>query len=298
MGKYDLTPADLQTGISRVLTEAYASSTISTNPEIIYIVAGPGAGKTSVEAHFKKKFKEKGERAYSINSDQIARFHPYYDDIFAEELPAERYRLTRQFVRPATPIIFDELIKNKINLINENTLDKGESDIELARKLKDNGYRISINIMATELFESRLSCFEREAAMLLAGLTPRGCSKETQLRMYNGFMKEIEQLDTLGLCDDINVFVRGENINRPPVLKYSKGSSEYLNFKSAVVTERNRQREALLSEPDKYLLRIGKARDIISEYGVNETLTRNSLTGLKELQSDFIQELDKDEPEQ
>ena len=298
MGKYDLTPADLKTGISRVLTEAYASTTISLNPQIIYIVGGPGAGKTSIEAFFRKKFKEKGERAYSINSDQIARFHPYYDDILADELPSECYRLTRQFVRPATPILFDELMKNKINLINENTLDKGDSDIDLARKLKNNGYRISINVMSTDLFESRLSCFEREAAMLLAGLTPRGCSKETQVRMYNGFIPELEQLEALGLCDEINVFIRGENISKPPILKYEKGSKEYQNFKAAVIAERRKQRQALLREPDKYILRIGKARDIMSKYGVNETITQNSLTGLKELQSEFLQEIGKDEPEQ
>ena len=127
MDKYNLTPVDIQTGINRLLADAYASSTVSNNPSLIYISAGPGAGKTAIEMHFKNEFKDKGEKAYSINSDKIAEFHPNYEDAL-EELPEECYRITRQFVRPAAPKIYEELMENKINIINENTLEVDEID--------------------------------------------------------------------------------------------------------------------------------------------------------------------------
>lgn len=239
---------------------------------------------------------EKGERTYSLNSDKIARFHPRYEEAL-EELPGECYRITRQFVRPAAPIIFDNLIRNKVSIINETTFGKGEADIELARKFKENGYRISINVMATDIFESRLSCYERDSAMLLAGLTPRGCSKETQNKMYNSFVPTIQELEQLGLCDEINVYVRGENINKPPVVKYSTNSDNmvYRNFNEALICERAKQRKEILAEPINYLQRIKKAEEIISEYGTNEVLTKDSLKALKELEKDFISELGKDE---
>lgn len=295
MEKYNLTPIDIQMGINRLLTDAYASSTISNNPSLIYISAGPGAGKTAIEMHFKKEFKDKGEKAYSINSDKIAEFHPNYEEAL-EELPEECYRITRQFVRPAAPKIYEELMNNKINIINENTLDKGDSDIELTRKFKEHGYKVIVNVIATDLFESRLSCYEREAAMLLASLTPRGCSKETQIRMYDAFVPEIKKLDDLGLCDDINVYIRGENINKPPILKFSKTmNNTYNNFNEALIKERAKQRQKLLEDPENYLSRIKNAKNTIVNYGVNEQLTQNSLNGLNELQSDFLQELAKNE---
>ena len=295
MEKYNLTPIDIQMGINRLLTDAYASSTISNNPSLIYISAGPGAGKTAIEMHFKKEFKDKGEKAYSINSDKIAEFHPNYEEAL-EELPEECYRITRQFVRPAAPKIYEELMNNKINIINENTLDKGDSDIELTRKFKEHGYKIIVNVIATDLFESRLSCYEREAAMLLASPTPRGCSKETQIRMYDAFVPEIKKLDDLGLCDDINVYIRGENINKPPILKFSKTmNNTYNNFNEALIKERTKQRQKLLEDPENYLSRIKNAKNTIVNYGVNEQLTQNSLNGLNELQSDFLQELAKNE---
>lgn len=295
MSKYELTPADIKLGIDRVLADAYASSTVSDSPTIIYIAAGPGAGKTSIERYFITKFKnEKGERPYVLNSDMIAEFHPNYDEAI-EELPEECYRITRQFVRPATPIIFNELMKSRINLINENLLDKGDYDIDIARKLKANGYKISINIMATDSFESRLSCYERDAAMLRAGLTPRGCSEETQKRMYNSFIAGIRKLQGLGLADEINVYTRGENINKPPILRYSslQKGGKYYDFEEAVYGERKKQREALLADPSTYLNRIENAEQTISQYSSNEELSKDSLEALRNLRRDFEREVER-----
>lgn len=290
MSKYDLTMNDIDLGIKRILTEAYATATISENPELVYISAGPGAGKTSIEIYLKKLFKEKGQRVFDINSDKIAEFHPQYEEAL-QELPKECYRITRQFVRPATPKIFDELSKTKISILNENTLDKGAYDIDNATKFKENGYKISVCVMATDMFESRLSCYEREANTLLIGLTPRGCSKETQERMYDSFISGIEQLDNLGLLDDIHVYIRGENLNKPPILKYSKGDSSYSCFQEAIIKERAKQRNALLNNPENYLRRIEAAKNTISQYGINENLTANSLSGLDELRNDYLIEL-------
>lgn len=290
MEKYDLTVSDINDGINRFLSEAYATATVSDNPQLIYLTAGPGAGKTALEVFYKRKFKERGERAFDVNSDKIAEYHPMYEDAL-EELPEECYRITRQFVRPATPRIFDDLMKHKISIINENTLDKGESDIALAEKAKKHGYKIVVNIMATDILESRISCFEREASMLLAGLTPRGCSKNNQLKMYNSFVDGIKSLNERGLLDEINVYIRGANISKPPVLRYSKSQNNYASFEEALHRERAIQREKILQDPTQFLLRIQKAMETITNYGVNEVLTENALNGLSELKKDFIEEL-------
>ena len=51
---------DFKLGITRVLTDAFASSTVSENPKVIYIVSGQGGGKTSVIRHKKNELKEEG----------------------------------------------------------------------------------------------------------------------------------------------------------------------------------------------------------------------------------------------
>ncbi|MCI8412218.1 MAG: hypothetical protein HFJ40_07345 [Clostridia bacterium] len=291
MGKYDLTISDIETNVNRFLTYVYGSAVSSQKPEIDFIVAGPGAGKSGVEAFLKYQLKEKGERAAVVSSDKIAEFHPKYDEAI-EELPEECYRITRQFVRPATPKIFQALRKNRINILNENTFDKGENDIDFVKKFKDSGYKTSINIIATDMFISRLSCYEREALMLECGDSPRGISKETQERMYNSFVNEIQQLENMNLCDEINVYVRGESVNKPKLV-YQLGDNKYRNFNEALITERAKQRNEILKNPVEYLSKIETARKSIIKNGLNPILTANSVEGLKELEKDFLKELNK-----
>lgn len=288
---------DFKLGITRVLTDAFASSTVSENPKVIYIVSGQGGGKTSVIRHKKNELKEEGIRAYVIDSDKIAEYHPYYDELIFNELPDDVYKITRsEFVRPAGPIIYGELMRSKITVIRETVLNKWEADLKQIQNFRENGYGTEINVIATDLLESMLSCYERESAMLLAGLPLRGStSREKHLELHNSFIEEIEKMQRMGLCDVINVYVRGENINKPPVLKYSTTSktNKYRNFKEAIITERKLQREALLANPTTYLVRIENAKKIIKDNEVNPELTANELKGLDELQQEFIAELGK-----
>ncbi len=293
MGKFDLTIADIENNINRFLAYVYASATASKNPHIFFIVAGPGAGKSGVEAFLKYQLKEKGEKVSIVNSDKIAEFHPYYEEALEELLPGERYTVTRQFVRPATPIIFDELRKHKINILNENIFNKGESDIEFVKKFKDAGYKTSVNILATDIFLNRLSCYEREARALENGDFPRGISKQDHQKMYNAFVDEVKQLEEQKLCDEINVYVRGESINKPELV-YNLGSTKYRNFLEALNIERAKQRKQIFSNPESYLSRIKKTRESIKINGINPLITQNSLEGLDELQHDFNMELEKE----
>lgn len=292
MGKYDLTIADIKNNANRFLSYIYATARRSEKPEIDFIVAGPGAGKSGVESYLKNKLREEDERCAIVNSDKIAEFHPDYEDAI-EELPEVCYKVTRQFVRPATPIIFEELRNNNINILNENTFDKGEGDIEFVKKFRDSGYKIKVHIIATDMYISRLSCYEREARMLQDGDTPRGISKETQTRMYNSFIDEISELEQLGYCDELNVYIRGKNINKPELV-YQLGNNNYRNFKEAIIEERKKQRKEILANPSEYLAKIKEISETIEKNGVNEVLTNNSLKGLEELQKDFIEELAKE----
>ena len=293
MGNYQLTISDIKTGINRCLTEIYASVGKSDKPGIYYVVGGPGSGKTGIERYIKKDLKEQGETSTQVGSDFIATFHPNYEEILENELPEDCYTLTRQFVRPAAPRIFEDIRKNKINLINENTFDKGQSDIDSVKEFKGAGYRISVNIMATDIFLSRLSCFEREAAMLRSELIPRGISSETQKRMYNSFVSEIQELQRLGLCDELNVYTRGDNINKPRLV-YSLNDTTYRDFYEAIILARNIQRNDIIANSTEYLLRLDEAKKVISEYGTSEILTQNSLKGIEKLREDFIREIYKE----
>jgi len=290
MEKYNLTDCDIKENINRFLTYIYGTSISSKNPEVFFIVAGPGSGKSGLVMFLKKQLKIRGKQATNVSSDKIAKFHPRYEEALAELLPQEFYEITRQFVRPATSIIYEELQKHKINILLEKVFNKGESDIEFVKKFKEAGYKVNINILATDIFINRLSCYEREARTLEFGDLPRRVSKFNHEEMYNVFVKEIQQLERENLCDEINVYKRGEKINQPKLI-YQLGDTRYPNFVKALYTERKKQRDELFSNPVDYLMRIKKAKESIRLNGINSTITRNSLMGLQELENDFRREL-------
>ena len=275
LNEYKITMPQKIQSKKEVLDEAYQTCTSDEEPELIYITAGPGAGKSSAERYFQKKlFVNRGIIPFIFNSDKLATYHPKSDEALKTLLPHIYYKVTRWFVRPAAPFILNELRKSKISLINENTLDHGESDIEETKRFKEAGYKVKANVIATDIFVSRLSCFEREAA---------------QLR--NGSIPTIRKLDELGLLDEVNVFTRGKTVADDPILIYKKGDRKYKDFKEAIDVERNRQREILLNNSEQYFERIQKARETIAELGENEELTQNALKGLDDLEKDFAIEV-------
>lgn len=293
MEKFNLTQNHIEQNINRFLAYVYGTSVRSKNPEVAFIVGGPGAGKSGIEIFLKNQFKQRGEKATIVSSDKIAEFHPYYEEALQELLPEECYRVTRQFVRPATPIIYQELQKNKINILNENVFNKGEVDIQFVESFKKANYKISVHIMATDIYANRLSCYEREVKMLECGDSPRGIDKNSHLSMYNAFTKEIQQLESMGLCDEINVYKRGNSISKPELV-YQLGDRRYHNFVEALYNEREKQRKEIMSNPADYLMRIKQAKNSIQLNGVNPVLTENSIKGLQELQEDFIKDLNQE----
>ena len=275
-----------------VLDDAYQDCTSDEEPELIYIVAGPGAGKSSVERYFQNKLLEtKGIIPFIFNSDKLATYHPKSDEALKTLVPSLYYKITRWFVRPATPVILEKMREARISLINERTLSHCDADVEETKKFKEAGYKVKANIIATDIFLSRLSCFEREVEQLKNGSNPRGIPKESHEKMYNSFEATIRKLDELGLLDEINVFTRGKTVLDDPILIYQKGNTKYKDFKEAIDAERKRQREILFNNSKQYFERIRRARETIAELAENEELKQNAVNGLDELEKEFIVEL-------
>lgn len=296
MKDYKLTVDDINTGARRVLVQAYATSTSSANPEIIFITGGAGSGKTSIEKFVRDEYRENNEKPFIVGADMIAEFHPKYEEIL-EEIPDAnvRFKLTREFVRPATSQIFSGLFRNKICIINEKSLNKGQDDINLAKDAREEGYRIRIAIMATDLYESRLSCLERDARELMLGKNPRGASRENQLRMYNSFVTGIKGLQQEKLVDEIQVFRRGKTISNPPEIIYSlmnSASSQFPNFESALYHEREEQRQALFDNSELYFSRLNEVRKTFMKLSEGERL-RIALDEIKMLEGEFRKELNE-----
>lgn len=299
--KYNLTEEDINTGVENFFTqllieaktkkpEAKSLEDIaSKQPKISYIVGQPGAGKTSLEWYIQKQFEEKNECTVEISADKVATYHRYYEELL-KLLPDECYSISRKFVTPACEIILKEVRDRKLNIVRECAFSKGEQDYRRIKAFKDAGYEVEVNIIAVDAYESFLSCIERDVKLLELGYPPRPVTRQNHDKMYNAFFGEITEMSRRGICDNVRVFVRGQDINQP-VLVYSKGSTNYPTAQEAVTSERQKQRRRIMQNSEKYLQRIMLARQKIESLVQDEEMRKDYLERLNNLEKEFLQEL-------
>lgn len=261
----------------------------SNHPTIMYVTGQPGSGKTTLGKYLQMQCVQKGECAIEVGSDKIATFHKYYNELL-KLLPNECYSLSREFVKPAKPVIYDKLIANRLNIVRECSLTKREKDYKGMQSFIDNGYEVDINVMAVDKYESFLACTERDIKLMELGFDPRPVARANHDRMYSPLLQELIEIQKRGLSTRINVFTRGKTSIHPQLV-WSTGDDKYPNAHEAIISERNKGRKALLQKPQEYLQRIADAKQSIGLMISEERLRNNYLEGLKQLEAEFVNEL-------
>ena len=299
--KYKLTEEDIKNGIEDFLTQILIEARrqkggtrkieelSSEQPMIVYTIGQPGSGKTSLGKFIQRQYEDRGESLIEINSDKIATYHKYYNEIL-KLLPDECYTLSRQFVSVAEPEIYKSIKTSRINVIQEASFAKGEKDYAHIQGFKDSGYSVEINIMAVDKYESFLSCIERDIKLLELGYDPRPVARVNHDRMYEPFLQELSEIEKRGLCDKMNVYIRGQALNIPELV-YSTGDSNYSSAQEAVIAERAKSRRKIISEPQRYLSRLSTAKSKINMMILDERLKSNYLEGINQLEKEFYNEM-------
>lgn len=299
--KFMLTQEDIDLGIedffTQLLIEAKKQKSgartledlSSKNPTVIYVVGQPGAGKTTLSRYVEDKYAEQGECTVEVNSDKIATYHRDYNELL-KLLPDECYTLSRQFVRPAEPKIYERVRANKLNLIKEICLTKGEADYADMQIFRDSGYDVELNIIAVDKYESFLSCIERDIKLLELGFDPRPVARINHDRMYEPLVQELIEIQKRGLSTRTNIYVRGKSLIEPELV-WTTGDNKYANPQEAVLSERSKQRRTILKNPQSYLQRIEDARSKIEIMIKDEKMKNSYLSGLSQLEKEFLNEL-------
>lgn len=299
--QFKLTEEDIQSGIedffSQLLVEARRRKNSarsiedlsSDKPRISYIVGQPGAGKTTLSKTVQKEYDENDECVVELSSDKIATYHRDYTKLL-RLLPDECYTISRQFSIPAERIISETLRTNRISIVREISLSKGEKDYQSIKEFKDKDYIVEINILAVDKYESFLSCIERDIKLLELGFDPRPVARSNHDRMYDLFLQELIEIRNRGICDTVNVFRRGKALNQVELI-YTTGDSSYATAQDVVISERGRNRKQILRESQKYLSRLAEAKEKIKILEQDKKMRDNYLEELGRLELEFLQEM-------
>lgn len=300
--KFKLSDEDIKIGIDDFFTQILIeerkrnnrikslSELASENPTIIFIAGQPGSGKTTLSNYREDQYDARKEAVVKVGADKIATFHRDYEEL-VKLLPDECYKITRQFVRVAEPIIYKSMRENKLNIIREISLNKGEADYAKIREFRESGYQVEVDVVAVDKYESFLSCIERDIKLLEIGYDPRPVARSNHDRMYEPLVQELIEIGNMGLSTKTNVYVREASITPFKLAWTSEGDNRYPNAHEAVICERAKSRKRILQKPQQYLARIEEARAKITVNVQDERMRKSYLKELKQLESEFLTEL-------
>ena len=305
--KFDLTDEEFKEGISNFFTQLLIEAKeqkpdakcmadfSSKHPTISYLVGQAGCGKTTLRKYIRdEKYGKEGECVVELDADKLAAFHKHYEELLKLH-PDDFYKVTRKFVKPGNEIVHKTVIDNKLNVVKEKVMHRGEADYKELSQFKNGGYDIDINIIAIDGSESFLCCIERDIDLIKNGFDPRRVTKADHDRMYTPFIEELREFANRGICDSINIYGRGKKIGEPELLFSTSVKSEQgLDVEGSIKAlerERNRTHGEILANPSAYFNRIRIARENIDVYVADDKLKDEYNTQLSELQSEIEREL-------
>ena len=210
--KYKLTDEEHEQ-YYQTIKRIYTGGKIPVSNPIAVIIGGQtGAGKSGIIGYSTKMFTD--ENVIIINSDEIKPFHPQSEEI-AKLYPDMYTIITDQESNTWTSQLFEELRREKYNIIFEGTMKNNRIADESITELENLGYTVVVRGIATCDLESRMSILERYEGQVSTKGWGRLVTPEHHNQTYIGMPNTIDYIENTGKYDVLEIFARGETPDQP-----------------------------------------------------------------------------------
>ena len=182
------------------------------NPIAIIIGGQTGAGKSGIIGYSTKMFED--DNVVIINSDEIKPFHPQSEEI-AKFYPKMYTKITDQESNTWTSKLFEELRREKYNIIFEGTMKNNRIADESITELEELGYTVIVRGMAVCDLESRISILERYEGQVRTKGWGRLVVTDHHNQTYNGMPNTVDYIESNDKYDILEIYSRGERPSEP-----------------------------------------------------------------------------------
>lgn len=212
------------------------------NKELVAIVLGgqAGAGKSSLVADAKIKFKDTGRRIIVIDDDEYRKYHPYAQEII-KNCPELYTEITAMATNIITPKILKFAAENRYNFLFDGTM-KNTRIINTMKEWKN--YNIFVHVMATCGERSLISTAIRNGELRETKNEGRVVDQNSHWEMYNGLPKTLDYIETHepNLVKEIKIYTRSNNPLFPKE-EYSSLEEKSISSSQKLEELRNKDRQ-------------------------------------------------------
>lgn len=221
--KYKLSEEEHNKIYKEIEKEVFVNSTPQDEPIAIIVGGQPGCGKGGVIAYTKNQVEANGKCIILITTDEYKPYHPNAIEI-ARKYPTEYVEIVEQDAGPWTGSIMKKAIDDKHNFIFEGTL-KNDRILDRIQELKQNGFNVTVRVLAVPRLESLLTVHERYEKQMEVLTYGRLISIEHHNKAYDGIPAVVDKIEKSGLCT-VEVYLRGDEIGKPVKVYSSKEKNE------------------------------------------------------------------------
>lgn len=277
--KYKLSEEEHNKIYKEIEKEVFVNSTPQYEPIAIIVGGQPGCGKGGVIAYTKNQVEANGKCIILITTDEYKPYHPNAIEI-ARKYPTEYVEIVEQDAGPWTGSIMKKAIDDKHNFIFEGTL-KNDRILDRIQELKQNGFNVTVRVLAVPRLESLLTVHERYEKQMEVLTYGRLISIEHHNKAYDGIPAVVDKIEKSGLCT-VEVYLRGDEIGKPVKVYSSKEKNE--RFPTArIALEEYRKSEG------KETIKTAKTRvNKLRESFVKRNAKESELKQLDELENYWI----------
>jgi hypothetical protein len=221
--KFEITDEEFKQNADEIWGELAISATPQENPTFAIVGGQAGSGKTSLVA---KKYNELGKNAIIIDQDEIRSKYPQklYRQIVENYDDRAEYLILKPYVLRMRQELVDRARNGKYNVIMESALMAVDSFIRQGKPFKEDGYNMNFSVITVPELEANMSTLNRYCYYL----EKYGeCRRNTKLdpEAENKVKANITKLENSGLFDNVDVYVRGKELDELPSKIYSKKES-------------------------------------------------------------------------
>ena len=277
--KYKLSEEEHNEIYKKIEKEVFRNSTPDDQPIAVIVGGQPGCGKGGVISYTQNEAKANGKCIILITTDEYKPYHPNAIEI-ARKYPTEYVEIVEQDAGPWTGSIMKKAIDDKHNFIFEGTL-KNDRILDRIQELKQNGFNVTVRVLAVPRLESLLTVHERYEKQMEVLTYGRLISIEHHNKAYDGIPAVVDKIEKSGLCT-VEVYLRGDEIGKPVKVYSSKEKNE--RFPTArIALEEYRKSEG------KETIKTAKTRvNKLRESFVKRNAKESELKQLDELENYWI----------
>lgn len=241
------------------------------NPRLIMVGGQAGAGKTGLVA---QKHSELKEGAIIIDQDEIRGAFPeiLYNQIIKEYDDREEYLILKPFVLKMRQALIDRAIAKGYNVVMETALQVVDTFIPQIQAFNEAGYKSELAVISVPEVDCHLSTLNRYSYYLSKdGICRRNTKSDPE--MFLKLRSNLEQYGMMGIFDDIEVYIRGDNEDAPYKKIYSQ---KEMQQETPLQAFDRGQKMGLKATKKTFKERSLKIRDILSKFGEIEKLEQLS----------------------